>query len=687
MSVHERGNVNELGQCLDQDEAFEVGREQMQARLQALGCSVDSAHQRPQVEQMANLSGSDEALVAAYWLAYFGARLKIEQSYDFIDAKALFAWGEQCLAKVSDAALRPQDCVCLHHQLAVASVDVDRGMHNNAFAQCADACREQLSWLAETAACQSQLSAWQAYLQAMLVLSETLQRRDQGQGVSEADWDQVESDLYQAWLKNRSQRVFASMLRAHWASVATLRQPSTDKLVIHSGQWSTAFYATLNALSVDCLSGFLQDAPKRLLLEQALGAEAFYQPEPADVLSDLSLSDPFRLWQFDLPSVRVSDFRGDALTLALSVRLNNLGSVQCLLQTDLDGMDVNALRHLNNLPLENAVDERMQWRDHAYAYLREIADEVFAMIRDWLGHAQALQANTSEHVATSVLIEQFCTLQSQRPLSFAQAQAHGDWQGLTTPPREVRSHFENWRLQQPHAGVGNLGADLYHQHNWVQADGHFALLVMLDQPSWVTDQALENVQVATSARYYFQQLHQLLFERLQRYQARPFDDSSLSDVRPSQLRAQADAYRAQIRQLHDLNQEVKKLVHLMDSGGLMRFPDHNRFIQTLFQAVGVNAQQTRLQAILAESRETIGWLQERVHLAVDKIQQQASERMNLVMGVVGVLLSVSALSDLFGMLKGSGVSLPPFLEIEITVGLMALIIVYFLVETLLQRRK
>jgi hypothetical protein len=135
MSFNERVNLNELGQRQDQDEAFEVGREQMQACLRALGCSVDLAHQRPQAAQMAKVSGSDEALVAAYWLAYFGARLKIEQSYDFIDAKALFAWGEQCLAQVSDAALRPQDCVGLHHRLAVASVDVDRGMHNNVFAQ------------------------------------------------------------------------------------------------------------------------------------------------------------------------------------------------------------------------------------------------------------------------------------------------------------------------------------------------------------------------------------------------------------------------------------------------------------------------------------------------------------------------------------------------------------------------
>ena len=432
----------------------------------------------------------------------------------------------------------------------------------------------------------------------------------------------------------------------------------------------------------------MQEDSKRQQLQQALKSDAFYEPEPPDVLSDMSVDGQFHIWQFDLDSVVLPSFRDDGIEYAVNLRFNSLGLVQLQLEVNLAQMDVNAYRHLINLPLENALDEEVYWDGQRYLYLRDVASKVFATIEVWFGQEECLIYNTSEHVSSTSLIE---TLEvSDKPgelLSFSEVQAHPDWKGLQIPPREVRSTFENWRLQQPHAGVKNIATDLYHHDDWVQADGSYALIVSLGQPSWVTDQALENVLVATGARYYMMQLGKMLFANVRSIQQAYHDDEDIDDKSRYELREQEKVYRRRVKALHLLNMEVRDLLHLMDTGGLMRFPDHGRFVQALFVTVGVNNERKALLATLKESNDATRFLRNQMSNALEQLRERSSQRFDAVIGFMGILLSVGALSDMFDIIEETGMDIPALIEAEIIFGAMILIVLYFSIEAIIRRFK
>ncbi|MEA3405858.1 MAG: hypothetical protein U9R28_09000, partial [Pseudomonadota bacterium] len=272
-------------------------------------------------------------------------------------------------------------------------------------------------------------------------------------------------------------------------------------------------------------------------------------------------------------------------------------------------------------------------------------------------------------------------------LTFTEAQNHPDWIGIKIPPREVRSTFENWRVQIPHTGIKNIALDLYHTDDWVQADGSYAVIVQLDQPSWVTDQALENVQVATGARFYMKQLGKMLFDNVRVIQLEYHDDEDIDNKSRFELREQEREYRRRVKQLHLLNLEVRDLLHLMDTGGLMRFPDHGRFVQQLFDAVGVDDERSALQATMKESQETTRFLRVQISNALDKLSEKSSQRFDAVVGFMGILLSVTAFSDMFDIIEETGTEIPAIVEMEVVFGAMILIVLYFSIEAIIRRLK
>lgn len=58
-----------------------------------------------------------------------------------------------------------------------------------------------------------------------------------------------------------------------------------------------------------------------------------------------------------------------------------------------------------------------------------------------------------------------------------------------------------------------------------------------------------------------------------------------------------------------------------------------------------------------------------------------------MVGFIGVLLSVGALSDMFGLIEEAGVDMPALVEEEVIVGAMAIIVLYFSIEALIRRFK
>ncbi|MEA1989738.1 MAG: hypothetical protein U9N57_11115 [Pseudomonadota bacterium] len=678
-------DINQQAMAFDAEEEFESGRHALVDTLQCTLHFKDTS----QFSEMAKKLKSDQQKLAAFWFAYFTARLKIEQSYEFTLANQCFDWGLKQLDAVQDPSVKPTSCVLLRAQIAVMLVDEDRGMHNNHFSYTRKSCDKALALIAEQPECQAELAFEIAYIQAVQALSALLEKRDQGVLITEQDWEQIELVLKAAYLKTQPLKIYASVLKAHLASIAYLKKATHSKLVVTDGRLVSSYYATINSMQVDCLISSLENQALRDDLMLKVQAKSFYEPEPPDVLSDMSEGGQFHIWQFDLPDVVLPEFRGGALRYGLSLRFNSLGLAQLHFEADLAGIDVNHVRHLINLPLENALDEKVEWQEQVgLLYLRDVADYLFSQIDDWFGQGSSLIYSTSEHVSNTLLLE---TIQdSASPellLSFQQVQEHPDWLGLTVPPREVRSAFENWRVQTPHKGVKNIAQDLYHSDDWVQTDGSYALIVQLQQPSWVTSQALENVQVATGARFYMKQLGKMLFENVRSVQLEYHDDEDIDNKTRYELREQEKEYRRRVKQLHLLNLEVRDLLHLMDTGGLMRFPDHGRFVQQLFASVGVNEERDALQDTMKESQETTRFLRVQISNALDKLSEKSSQRFDAVVGFMGILLSVTAFSDMFDLIEETGTDIPALVEMEVVFGAMILIVLYFSIEAIIRRIK
>ncbi len=677
-------DINQVAVEFDQQEEFEIGR---QALVEKLQCNLQFADQSELAKQAQQLT-TDEQKLAAFWFAYFTARLKIEQSYDFLLAFELYNWGAALLDAMQDQSKRPAPCIELRAKIAVMAVEEDRGMHNNHFINTKRACDEALALIEQNPQCRGELDNKIAYIEAVRAMSTVLHRRDQGEQIDATEWDALQHTLTAAYEKTIELKVYASVLKAYLISVDYLRQAPSNKLLIEEGRLVSTYYATVNSMQVDCLIDALSDEALRSQLIERLSADSFYEPEPPDILSDMSETGQFHIWQFDLADVVLPKFRDAGISYQLNLRFNSLGLLQLKFETELDGTDVNTVRHLTNLPLENALDEAIQWNQTDYHYLRDLADDIFAAVEQWFGGNSSLIYSTSEHVSSTLLLETMSDqAQPGKLLSFAEVQQHPDWIGLKIPPREVRSTFENWRVQKPHTGINNIATDLYHEDDWVQADGSYALIVQLDQPSWVTDQALENVLVATGARYYMKQLGKMLFNNVRNIQLEYHDDEDIEDKTRLELREQEKGYRRKVKALHLLNLEVRDLLHLMDTGGLMRFPDHGRFVQQLFDAVGVNDERHALQATMKESQEATRFLRVQISNALDQLSEKSSQRFDAVIGFMGILLSVTAFSDMFDIIEETGVDIPAIVEVEVVFGAMAIIVLYFSIEAIIRRFK
>ena len=678
-------NINELAITYDADEDFEEGRQMLAAMLDC-NLRFDKALDET---SYANILQTDEQKLAAFWFAYFTARLKIEQSYDFLLANQVFNWGCFQLDAMVDASLKPEACTLLQMKVAVRLVELDRGMHNNHFVTAEQACHELLSLIGSEQACTTSLEMERSYVEAILTLTQLLVRRDKGGLIGADEWQSCETVLRSAYEFLKPKKIYASIIKSYLCSLDYLKAVVEPKLVVTDGRLISTFYATVNSIEAESLVAVMEDESKRKTLMDLLQVDQFYEPEPPDILSDLSEDRQFHIWQFDLPAVSLPSFRGVSLDYALSLRFNNLGLLQLNFECPLDGLDVNAIRHLSNMALENALDESIDWPVQANLfYLRDVASFVLETIDSWFGGGDNLIYSVGEHVNTTVLIE---TIEQDgvagRFLNFQELMQHPEWIGLTIPPREVRSAYENWRVQKPHNGVQNIATDLYHADNWVQADGSYALIVQLDQPSWVTDQALENVLVSTGSRYFMQQLGKMLFSNVRRIQLEYHDDEDIETKSRLELKQQEQLYRRRVKQLHLLNLEVRDLLHLMDTGGLMRFPDHGRFVKRLFSAVGVDSQRVALQETMQESQEATRFLRVQITTALEKERERSSQRFDAVIGFMGILLSVTAMSDMFDLIEDTGVAIPDVLEVEIVFGLMALIVLYFSVEAIIRKFK
>jgi len=678
-------DINQVAIQYDEDEAFEAGRQALVEVLQSPMLFKDQA----QFAEMTKQLETDQQKLAAFWYAYFTARLKIEQSYEFILANQIFEWGVEQLEAIQNSTLLPAKQVVLKARVAVMLVDEDRGMHNNHFIHTQRSCEKALAVIAEQPESREALQAEITYIEAVLHLARVLDKRDSGQVVTESEWQEVEQVLQSAYVATKALKIYASVLKAHLCSLSYLKPVAPNKLVVTDGRLVSTYYATVNSMQVECLVTALEDPEVRRGLMTQLHTDSFYEPEPPDILSDLSADRQFHIWQFDLPEVVLPQFRDQGLTYSLSLRFNSLGLMQLHFECELDGLDVNSLRHMTNLALENALDEEIVWGNQpGLLYLKNVAEYVFTAIDDWLGDGSNLIYSVSEHVNNTLLIE--TVEDSSRPgqiLSFAELQQHQDWMGLKVPPREVRSAFENWRVQTPHEGISNIATDLYHSDDWVQADGSYALIVQLVQPSWVTEQALENVLVATGARYYMQQLGKMLFDNVRNIQLEYHDDEDIDNKSRFELREQEKAYRRRVKQLHLLNLEVRDLLHLMDTGGLMRFPDHGRFVQQLFTAVGVNQERQSLQETMKESQETTRFLRVQISNALEQLSERSSQRFDAVVGFMGILLSVTAFSDMFDLIEETGMDIPALVEMEVVFGAMILIVLYFSIEAIIRRLK
>jgi hypothetical protein len=678
-------DINQVAVEFDTDEDFEAGR---QVLVPTLGCQLVFTDVT-KFEEMALQLKSDEQKLAAFWYAYFTARLKIEQSYEFTLADHIFEWGVSQLNAMRESALQPEKAVVLKARVAVMLVDEDRGMHNNHFVHTQRSCKKALAVIAEQPECHETLRHEITYIKAILHLSTVLEKRDSGLHITEEEWSETEQILQTAYIATKELKIYASVLKAHLFSLAYLKPVNPSKLLITDGRLVSTYYATVNSMQIESLISALENPEVRNGLMAQLHTQDFYEPEPPDILSELSSDRQFHIWQFDLPEVRLPTFRDQGLNYDLSLRFNSLGLMQLHFECELDGMDVNAIRHMTNLALENALDEGIAWADQSgLLYLKNVAQYVFEAIDDWLGDGSNLIYNVSEHVSNTLLIE--TVEDSTRPgkiLTFRELEQHQDWMGLKVPPREVRSAFENWRVQTPHDGITNIATDLYHSDDWVQADGSYALIVQLVQPSWVTDQALENVLVATGARYYMQQLGKMLFDNVRSVQLEYHDDEDIDDKSRYELREQEKKYRRRVKQLHLLNLEVRDLIHLMDTGGLMRFPDHGRFVQQLFDAVGVSQERHSLQDTMKESQDTTRFLRVQISNALDKLSEKSSQRFDAVVGFMGILLSVTAFSDMFDIIEETGVEIPAVIEVELVFGAMIVIVLYFSIEAIIRRVK
>jgi len=152
-----------------------------------------------------------------------------------------------------------------------------------------------------------------------------------------------------------------------------------------------------------------------------------------------------------------------------------------------------------------------------------------------------------------------------------------------------------------------------------------------------------------------------------------------------ELRKQESVYRQRIRRLYQIGVEIKSLLQLLDNGGLMRFPDHGRFVNALLEVTGVNRQRERLQRVLQESQEITRYLRLQISQALEALENKSKARFDGTVAFLGALISVSALSDIFQAFQAAGIEIDSKVQLEWILGLMGLLVVYFSLEALIRK--
>ena len=90
---------------------------------------------------------------------------------------------------------------------------------------------------------------------------------------------------------------------------------------------------------------------------------------------------------------------------------------------------------------------------------------------------------------------------------------------------------------------------------------------------------------------------------------------------------------------------------------------------------------------MQESQDATRFLRVQISNALDQLGEKSSQRFDAVVGFMGILLSVTAFSDMFDIIEETGMDIPAMVEVELVFGAMILIVLYFSIEAIIRRFK
>ena len=640
-----------------------------------------------QPSQVTSLSCAKPAdTVECFWYCYCLARHKIETSYEYkaaedtlltaieiIDA-ILIKQTDQAEEKIFFALLREWT------QIFVANARIDRSVYNGIpklLCQAARTLNVQIHNIYDIAKNFSDDSPagtlYNNYIKEHVhcynIYATTLEKAG---SLYQQRWNNLEhyqqqlESLRHAFLsaskqlkpfKSEDAYIVRSDLMAHLPVLekfATLRQASQGELNAETATIDINFFS---AIDHDNLPPFTQHIDQHFASSQtascldlsSIGALGPIQEEMTDIWSGLANADYIKKYHWQLPELRIHfRNRAEPLTFKTSLHYYRMGVFCLSFQTRAHAMSVTELRHALSLGAPFTLDEMISFHQHKkYLFMRDVADEVFLVINDainsTLNHSEnkiSLSWNSKENWFATLDLDEISEKVGDKTqaISLSQIISHPGFSGLASPLKEVRVAIDNWVTSQPINHGDNIAPLRYGTHEFIYAQRNAAVLGLLEQPSWVKEQAKESLLVAaiiTNLLLISNKRLNLCVKELDNRPTSPQEQAPLAFM------------QAKIDCLALYEERLCTMLETIKLGTIVTYPDHARLMQGIFEHMGFNSLKENTQSVLSSVKQKHEHLAEKLSLAYEKAHDKNEKRRNYFIACAALFLSLGAINDFF----------------------------------------
>jgi len=643
---------------------------------------------------------SDKKAFLEFAQYFFEAKEIVEISYEYNKAKNLYADAAKRIGSMQDECFGVLSIFC---QLQSAILDIDRGIYTGYAGLMADSAQllkqktekisEQMHGFGEDPSeipallrkeLKEIIEGDQKYAEAIVWISELYLARWKHCEYFDQTIEKVQKAL--EYLEDKGYERLASDLAPHIHVLKRFNEKRQEegKLYIENGEIVFNYYATLDYRIREEFNCLLKKSPS-LDLSKKLEGEKLYQEEMSDIWSGLAAKDYIDVHKLELDSILLNDFRelNEVFEGKFELRYYTMGIFEYRItfkidnsyreKTKYDGLSLTGLRHLQSLSTPFALDEKfciekktdfefiIQHIDERFFQLEQKISDLLRKERDlklipdaaYEGklteaiHKKLLSYNAEQNRFTLVRINKIVeeTEAGKRTLTPQVLEKHFQHMALIMPVREVRSAIDNWIMYDECYKEENFAGIRYNDSEWLSINLYSSVVVLLEQPVWVTDQAIESVSVAGAIINLLDLSNTQAQEQLSHMEIEK--EYISKEKTQNALKEKKSAYEAELSQLDDAKQHIDHLLQTIEAGAMMTYPDHTVFMEKIFQTMQLEKYKQKTQSLLdalkSKRTKSMEWIQ-KINEIILYSQQKV---IKLIVAIISVFIALGSMKDLF----------------------------------------